>query len=511
MAPVTRWLVSAIVAMVLFIPAARGAGDTPVFGQPIVVATASGVGGMSEQEAGDLNADGIADLVVTRLAVPIAHATFPVGVFLGDGRGGYRDGNSLFLGAVPRTQHGRQIVIADFNGDRRNDIFVADHGYDAPPFPGHPNTLVLSTPDGRLMDASGNMPPESGFSHSAAAADVDRDGDVDLFVGNLGNADKTPPEILLNNGAGTFTRGVGLLPPAQEDRSQNIYTRSLFVDVNGDGTSDLVLGADTDTTASAILLNDGTGHFRSVPNALPPKALGPRSITISLGTLDANRDGRADLIAGFQREDFTGRRLQVLIGHGDGTFSDETAVRLPAQSEGLSWPYAIRISDVNADQRSDFGVALSQERGERPALYVDDGTGVFRMSILADTRPVFSLVDANGDRRPDILSSVSGGTEGQERHEIQLQLAPPGPPGRVRARPGVGNAIRITWTAVRGADTYEVWRASKGSVRKRVGTTANTRFEDRRVKPQVLYSYWVRAANAIGRSAFSGPAKARRR
>ena len=116
---------------------------------------------MSEQETGDVNADGIADLVVTRLAFPLAYATFPIGVFLGDGRGGFRDGSSLFVGPIPRTQHGRQIVIADFNGDRRNDIFVADHGYDAEPFPGRANTLVLSTADGKLVDASGNMPPES--------------------------------------------------------------------------------------------------------------------------------------------------------------------------------------------------------------------------------------------------------------------------------------------------------------------------------------------------------------
>jgi hypothetical protein len=141
---------------------------------------------------GDVNADGIADLVVTRLAFPIAHATFPIGVFLGDGRGGFRDGSSLFLGPIPRTQHGRQIVIADFNADRRNDIFVADHGYDAMPFAGHPNTLALSTAEGKLVDASGNLPPESGFSHSATAADVDRDGDVDLYVGNLCCGDAPP-------------------------------------------------------------------------------------------------------------------------------------------------------------------------------------------------------------------------------------------------------------------------------------------------------------------------------
>jgi hypothetical protein len=362
---VLRWT-PAVAALALVASAAAAVHAVPRFGPSRVVATASGVGGMSEQEAGDLNGDGLADIVVTRLAFPIAHATFPIGVFLADGRGGFRDGSSMFVGPIPRTQHGRQILIADFNGDRRNDIFVADHGYDAEPFPGHPNTLVLSTSDGRLADASHNLPPSSGFSHSAAAADIDRDGDVDLYVGNLCCGDRTPPELLLNDGSGRFTRSSGRLPAAQADPVLNRYTRSLFLDANGDGAPDLVLGAENNTPSSAVLLNDGTGRFEAVPNALPPKAFGPTAITISLAALDANRDGRVDLIAGFQRADFSGRRLQVLIGNGDGTFRDRTTTLLPAQDEGPSWPYAIRVADLDGNGRSDFGVALSLRRAPRP-------------------------------------------------------------------------------------------------------------------------------------------------
>ena len=179
-------MLASIVAVALAVPlAAGGAASPPRFGPSRTVATQSGVGSLTELETGDLNGDGRLDLVVTRIAFPIAHQTFPIGIYLGDGRGGFVDGSSMWDGPPPRTEHGRQILVADFNGDHRSDIFVADHGYDGPPFPGHPNALALSTPQGKLVDASANLPPESGFSHSAAAADVNRDGSVDLYVGNL--------------------------------------------------------------------------------------------------------------------------------------------------------------------------------------------------------------------------------------------------------------------------------------------------------------------------------------
>src|SRR5881394_718733 len=153
---------------------ARGTAAAPFFGSPrmVVPFTADDVGGASEMESGDLNGDGLSDVVVTRITYPPAHITHPIGIFLADGHGGFTDGSSMWDGPPSRTEWGRQIIISDFNGDHRNDIFVADHGYDAPPFPGHPNALALSTPQGKLVDASSNLPPESGFSHSAAAADV---------------------------------------------------------------------------------------------------------------------------------------------------------------------------------------------------------------------------------------------------------------------------------------------------------------------------------------------------
>src|SRR5436190_1197648 len=110
-------LTASLAGLALAGPSALALGPAPEFGPPRTVATASGVGGLSELETGDVNGDGITDAVVTRLTFPVAHETHPVGLFLGDGHGGFQDGSSLWSGPAPQTEHGRQILIRDFNGD----------------------------------------------------------------------------------------------------------------------------------------------------------------------------------------------------------------------------------------------------------------------------------------------------------------------------------------------------------------------------------------------------------
>jgi hypothetical protein len=496
------------------VPAVAGgstsAPSVPRFGSPQTLLTfPDSVGGLSEEAAGDLNGDGTTDLVVTRLVFPPAHVTFPVGILLGDGRGGFSDGSSLWQSDVPRTEHGRQILIADFNGDGRNDIFIADHGYDASPFPGHQNTLALSTPNGKLVDATSTLPLESGFTHSAAAADVNGDGAVDLYVGNLCCGDGTPPELLLNDGTGHFTRRLDLLPAQIEDTGQGTYTRSFFVDANRDGSADLVLGGFTGT-ASRVLLNDGTGHFR-LGSPLPPKPLGLDSILISLAPLDINGDGITDLLVGFQRKDFTDRRIQVLIGGGDGTFVDETSGRLPQQDSGVGWPYAIRVADINGDGAPDFGVNV-YGANERAPFYLNDGRGVFHPvpSPIAFGGAPFEFIDTNRDGRLDVVQSLAGGSGAGERHDVQLQLVRLGAVQGLRSRVKE-SSILISWQPLPGAHAYEVWRSPEGGHRVRVARVTTPKWLDRAARRRVTYTYTVRALNAVGPGPFAAPVVGRRR
>jgi hypothetical protein len=131
----------------------------------------------------DFSGDGLAD-VVYATANSGSRSTYAMQFAVNRGRGRFVDGASrLFAGAVPRTQGGGRLVVADFNNDGRPDVYYADSGAEAAPNPpGFHDTLVLSTPDGKLVDATANIPRQSDFTHSAAAADVNGDGSIDLFI-----------------------------------------------------------------------------------------------------------------------------------------------------------------------------------------------------------------------------------------------------------------------------------------------------------------------------------------
>ena len=249
--------------------------------------------------SGDFDGDGLEDVVITEMTFQTME-TYELDILLNDGNGSLvLATSSVFSGTVPAVQHPRKIVIADFNGDGVADIFVADHGYDADPYPGYQNTLVLSVPGGRLVDATANLPQQSDFAHSATAGDIDGDGDNDLYVGILLDID---PQILINNGSGEFTVAEGRLHESL-DWTHNAYTASEFVDVNNDGFPDLVLADGGDefnneysTPDSVVLLSDGLGSFTSSPIALPTQPFAVTDIGLDIEPADLNDDGYQDLL-----------------------------------------------------------------------------------------------------------------------------------------------------------------------------------------------------------------------
>jgi hypothetical protein len=403
------WIAAAAICATLAFPGSSAA-DVPLYGTATVVGQVPvDKCCISQIGVADFNGDGLQDAIFTR-SVYLGAETFPVSVLLNDGHGKFVDAtSSIFVGPAPVTQNARELVVADFNADGRPDVFVADHGDDRDPFPGYQNTLILSAPGGRLVDATANLPQASDFTHSATAADVNGGGTTDIYAGNIFGGNAIPPGVLLNDGSAVFTGASALLPPAQTDLAQNKYTSSLFADVNGDGKSDLILGGEDHTASSVVLLNDGTGHFTALSDALPAKPFGPDAIALDIAALDVNHDPHRDLLIAFTKGNpfYVGRWIQVLVNNGDGTFDDETSTRLPQSDNSEPWPVFFELRDLNRDGRMDFGVQVAG--GGSSPLFIADEAGAFRPGPLVNAGgPVWTFIDALGDGSNDILAVNPG-------------------------------------------------------------------------------------------------------
>jgi hypothetical protein len=359
----------------------------------------------------DFNGDGWPDAVLAR-AFWQSDEVFELDVLLNDGDANLALGTSeIFSGTVPSVMDAREVVLADFNGDGRSDMFFADQGNDSPQGTGYQNTLVLSAPGGKMVDATDNLPQQSDFTHSAAAADIDGDDDVDLYVGNLWGY---TPQIWLNvGGSAVFTVATGRLPFPVEDTDYGAFTTSEFVDVNNDTFPDLILGDAGDDLEggpdSLVLLNDGTGHFSPLADAIPPKPFAESDIALDIDVDDVDGDGYQDLFMVFTKWDYAGRYMQVLINNRDGTFRDETRTRLPQSDNDDPWIKSVYLLDLDMDGHLDI-VALPLG-GPEPLFFLNNGVGAFRplpnvFNIGTDN--LFTFLDVDQDGFLDVLWSYSG-------------------------------------------------------------------------------------------------------
>jgi hypothetical protein len=497
----------------------------PVFAPPELVLRLPTTGNSGILAAEDFTGDGLLDVVFARYSFQTSEV-FPLRILINDGSGRFVDGTAtIFVGPPPVVQNPTRVIIADFNGDGRPDIFISDHGIDLPPYPGFQNQLALSTSDGRLVNATANLPQQVDYTYSAATADIDGDGDLDLFIGNFFSNFGTPsagwdgPQIWLNDGTGRFTVAPGRLPPEQTLR----FWTGHFADVNRDGKPDLILGTAASEQDSVVLLNDGMGFFSLLPNAMPPKPFATTALQEVIKSTDLNGDGFPDLLVAVIKDTLRGRWIQILINNGNGTFRDETATRLPQADNNDEGIVILELRDLDGDGDLDIATWLGPNHLDPPPFYLNNGNGVFTQLPLSfgeiatrtatgHSHNLYVFLDADGDGGRDILTTFPGcDCFPFEDHFIVRDIGPviaPATPTDVLASDGHhANKVRLTWSYVWGATSYQVWRVTgTGSAGTLIGTTTRTTFDDT-TGARGLHYYFVVALNSAGNSALSSPDK----
>jgi len=367
--------------------------------------------GATEFTYGDFNGDGKVDVLLSYFYFPLQDKTVPVRFLAGDGKGGFTDTTAAVFGAnVPVTTQPRESIVADFNGDGRPDVFIADHGYDAAPFPGAQNTLMLSSGATGFVNATDRLPQAQLFTHSTEAVDIDGDGDLDIYVGNENGKGAS---FLINDGTGHFVSSQAGLPPLLSDETAHWqFSSSAFFDAEGDGDMDMFVGTATQTSqTSRLLLNDGHGRFTLTDQLLPlPPGKSGGDHSVDAQAYDFNGDGRADVMVEFNIGG--GRYIQALISDGRGGLSDQTATYIPAAMQGEVWSLRPRLVDLNGDGFID--VVLSN--GSAHPVFLNNGQGHWLAMPAGFLPPTASLsqllpADANGDGRLDLIVWESTGTE----------------------------------------------------------------------------------------------------
>ncbi|AJF05727.1 CRTAC1 family protein [Geoalkalibacter subterraneus] len=170
-------------------------------------------------------------------------------------------------------------IWSDVNNDGYSDLYVVNGRYPA----GERNRLYMNNGDGTFTEnarAAGVDDPNWGLG--AAFADVDNDGDFDLFVSNYVGGN----QLYLNSGNGTFTKASAHIRGGHDGWGKG----PTFGDIDHDGDLDLYEG--DCKLANQLYLNDGRGLFDDVAGDQPELKC---EMVRTKGTAFADIDNDGDL------------------------------------------------------------------------------------------------------------------------------------------------------------------------------------------------------------------------
>ena len=380
------------------VTAASGLGDE---GYGLGVATA------------DYDNDGDQDVYISNFG--------PNKLYRNDGDGKFTDVTAKAGVADGNSKIGAGVAFFDMDGDGDVDLFAAHYvnftyeNHRSVRFNGHPAyagpldfppstfTLFRNNGDGTFTDVSA----ESGIAQSKGAgmgvicADLDNDGDTDIFVGN----DKTGNLFFVNDGKGHFTENAGLAGVAYDlaGRAQGSMGVEC-ADIDNDGLPDLFVTTYQQELAT-LFRNQGKGLFEDVTRLSKAGEGTLRYVKWGVGVVDFDNDGHRDAF--------------IACGHLHDNvhlFDNTTLYECP----GIVLRNTGGGKFQNVSEQAGDGPAL--KRSARGAAFDDlDNDGDIDVVIL------------NSRREPTILRN-----ESQPGHWLGLKLV-----GTKSNRDGIGARVKV--------------------------------------------------------------------
>lgn len=359
----------------------------------------------------DLTGDGLPELYLPNVRGPDSLLTNLGGGKFRDSTGEMRVTGQETIGAV----------LADLNGDGSPDLYLVRGA-----FPKGSNMLLMAEKGGfsaNLGSEAGLSPPVNGIS--AAPADYDGDGDIDLFVANWGGDRLYRNDSLA--GSLKFTDVAGEYGLTADARSWG----AVWGDFDGDGALDLFAArGDVGGKGGSALYFNRRGKFEKAGG----KAF-DRFWPMGAVAGDFDGDGSPDLFAA----DWDGpARLYLNDGHGGLT--DHTA------GSGIDVKRAVGVTAGDLDGDMLLDLAVAGYRGELK-VYKNLGGGSFR-----DVTNVWGfgggkknegvvIGDMDGDGLNDLyVASLTGGRLylNEAKGQKSLLIRPVGQDARV-----FGSVVRV--------------------------------------------------------------------
>lgn len=376
--------------------------------------------------------------------------------------------------------YGIGVAVGDYDNDGYDDLFVTAYGQ---------SHLFHNNGNGAFTDVTqkAGLGGVKEFSTSAAWVDYDKDGKLDLVVGNYvqwtpetdlyctmdGKSKSyctpesyqgTSVRLWHNNGNGTFsdvTQKAGLGEPTSKTLGVAV------LDYDNDGWPDLLFS--NDTQPNKLYHNNGNGTFteKAVVAGVAFSEDGVARAGMGVDTADYDRSGNTSLMI----TNFSNQMISLYHNEGKGLFVDEAPRSDVGRASLLTLGFGCFFFDYDLDGWPDILVAnghidpdiqkvqVNVRYTEPPHLFRNLGKGKFAEVtksagaefVAARVGRSAAYADVFNDGRLDVLLSTNGGavhlfrnvaagaSKEKPNHSVRFKLI-----GARSNRDGIGAVVRVT-------------------------------------------------------------------